>query len=318
MDESALVPLYIGLGSNIGDRAQYLQQALHLLGERLGTLQKVSRFWSTPAADMDSKNDFLNAAALLLCNKTPEEVLRITQDIECELGRTQKSVDGQHFDRCIDIDILQYGLHCVHTPTLTLPHPALRMRRFVLGPLVEIAPNETYWGYLESLDCLEDYSTQPTFSQLLQAYEQQLPPTPQADYGDWLRVQKLLQQLSPQKTLTWDEYCCLIEAHQSGQIAWQCLYVEEQGIQFMAAMAVLCFSPCPSGQKAWLEDLVVDERFRGRGLGRQLLDWAKAKAQSKGAKQLLLTSRPSRIVANQLYRNYGFQQRDTNLYQLLF
>ena len=85
-----------------------------------------------------SENSFLNAAVRVVTALSPEELLQETQQIELFMGRTQKSNGGQYHDRVIDIDILLYDDLSLSTPTLTIPHPLMNERDFVLIPLKEI------------------------------------------------------------------------------------------------------------------------------------------------------------------------------------
>lgn len=137
--------LYVSLGSNIGDREAHLHAALKRLEVRVGRVTALSAFYATEPWGFRSENGFLNAAACVETLLTPEDALTETQRIERELGRMAKSVDGVYEDRIIDIDLLLYdGLVCsVFTAegrALTLPHPLMTEREFVLVPLVEIAP----------------------------------------------------------------------------------------------------------------------------------------------------------------------------------
>ena len=140
--------LYLSLGSNLGDRHTLLQQAIRLLGQRVGVVRRCSSFIETAPWGFASDHPFLNAAILLETDLTPARCLRETQAIEREMGRTQKSTDGHYHDRPIDIDLLIYDdLHFdtfVYTPwgqqRLTLPHPLMEERDFVMRPLSEIKP----------------------------------------------------------------------------------------------------------------------------------------------------------------------------------
>lgn len=133
--------LYLSLGSNIGDRKELLRRAIALIDERIGTVQRVSSFIETEPWGFRSKHPFLNAACLVLTTLSPEECLEETQKIERELGRKQKSRDGIYHDRPIDIDLLLYGDLKLSTPRLTLPHPHMMERDFVMIPLREIMPD---------------------------------------------------------------------------------------------------------------------------------------------------------------------------------
>lgn len=131
---------YLGLGSNLGRRKHYLEQALRALEQHAGRLLKCSSFIETAPWGYDSPNPYLNAALALETTLTPHQLLSVTQQIERDLGRTRKSRDGQYHDRVIDIDILYYDDRVINEPGLTIPHPRLHRRRFVLEPLNEIAP----------------------------------------------------------------------------------------------------------------------------------------------------------------------------------
>lgn len=130
--------LYLSLGSNLGDREQMLHRAIALISERIGTVQRVSSFIETEPWGFQSEHPFLNAACMVLTTLSPERCLKETQKIERELGRTKKSKNGVYHDRPIDIDLLLYGNLKLSTPKLTLPHPHMYERDFVMKPLREI------------------------------------------------------------------------------------------------------------------------------------------------------------------------------------
>lgn len=134
--------LYISLGSNLGNRQALIQQALQLLDERLGHILRISSFIETEPWGYESDNRFLNAACCLETDLSPQECLMETQRIERELGRKRKSSDGKYHDRPIDIDLLMYDNLHIHTPELTLPHPHMLERDFVMIPLREIMPQQ--------------------------------------------------------------------------------------------------------------------------------------------------------------------------------
>jgi len=136
-----LKQLYLSLGSNLGDRERMLHRAIALIDERIGTVQRVSSIIETEPWGFESEHPFLNAAVMVLTTLSPEQCLKETQQIEREQGRTTKSKDGIYHDRPIDIDLLMYGDLKLSTPTLTLPHPRMQERDFVMIPLREILPN---------------------------------------------------------------------------------------------------------------------------------------------------------------------------------
>ncbi len=130
--------LYIGLGSNLGNRKALIMEALRLVDLCVGHVERVSRFYETAPWGFQSEHPFLNAAALVTTRLTPHECLATTQHIERQLGRTQKSVDRQYHDRTIDIDLLHYDDLCIRTEKLTLPHPLIEEREFVKRPLSDL------------------------------------------------------------------------------------------------------------------------------------------------------------------------------------
>mgnify|MGYP001053648373 FL=1 len=135
-----MASVYLGLGTNIGNKRKNMVTAAALLAERAGDVLSLSSFYETEPWGFDSENTFLNAALELETSCSPMELLRLTQQIEQEMGRTQKS-DGSYHDRIIDIDILLYGNEIIHTEELVVPHPLMQQRLFVMPPLAEIAPS---------------------------------------------------------------------------------------------------------------------------------------------------------------------------------
>ena len=131
---------YLALGTNIGNKRRNMITAAALLAERVGDVLALSGFYETEPWGFQSENTFLNAALQLETSLAPLGLLEATQQIEVEMGRTQKS-NGTYHDRIIDIDILLYDDLILQTPELTLPHPLMQDRRFVMEPLLEIAPN---------------------------------------------------------------------------------------------------------------------------------------------------------------------------------
>lgn len=132
--------LYLGLGSNLGDKEANLHAAVRLIKERIGELVSLSAFHASEPWGFASEHTFLNAVCAVQTRLQPRQVLEETQAIERELGRTHKSVDGMYSDRLIDIDILMYDNLVMETPELSIPHPLMCQRRFVMEPLAEIAP----------------------------------------------------------------------------------------------------------------------------------------------------------------------------------
>ena len=136
-----MTELYLSLGSNLGDREDMLRRAITLIEERVGAVQRVSSFIETEPWGFKSEHPFLNAAVMVLTTLSPIECLDRTQQIERELGRKKKSKGGKYHDRPIDIDLLLYGDQIISTPRLTIPHPHMFERDFVMIPLREILPS---------------------------------------------------------------------------------------------------------------------------------------------------------------------------------
>jgi dihydropteroate synthase len=132
------------LGGNIGDKTATLRRALHALGSEPGIeLTAVSRFYRTPPWGKTDQDWFANACALALTRLPPEALLERAKALEIEIGRTPAERWGP---RLIDIDLIAYDDVTLDTPRLTLPHPGLFSRAFVLTPLAEIAPDRTVGG----------------------------------------------------------------------------------------------------------------------------------------------------------------------------
>jgi len=132
--------LYLSLGTNLGDRRSNLETALELIGREIGTVMLASDIIETEPWGFDSSNRFLNMAVKVETSMQPLEVLQTTQEIERKLGRSHKTVNGEYHDRLIDIDILLYDDLVMNTPELTIPHPRMYEREFVMKPLLQIAP----------------------------------------------------------------------------------------------------------------------------------------------------------------------------------
>ena len=129
--------VYLGLGSNAGDRAGNLNAALSALGKYV-SIMKVSSVYETEPVGFAEQPPFLNLVCHATAALSPEQVLHLTQDIEVKLGRLPTFRNGP---RVIDIDILLFDALCLQSDGLVIPHPALPDRLFVLVPLAEIAPD---------------------------------------------------------------------------------------------------------------------------------------------------------------------------------
>jgi 2-amino-4-hydroxy-6-hydroxymethyldihydropteridine diphosphokinase len=128
--------VYLSLGSNLGDREMYLREAISRLRE-LGEIKQVSGFYETQPVEVQNEQPwFLNCALAMETELAPLEFLRGMLSAEQSMGRIRTEPKGP---RTIDIDILLFGNDVLDAPELTVPHPAMHQRRFVLEPLAEIA-----------------------------------------------------------------------------------------------------------------------------------------------------------------------------------
>ena len=136
--------IYFGIGTNLGPREENLRKAVELLHERVGECIACSSVYRSAPQGFVSENEFANIVAVCQTIHSPEEVLLITQQIEREMGRTEKSVNGVYHDRVIDIDLLQARNAEANEAirrsddSLTLPHPRMQERDFVMIPLREV------------------------------------------------------------------------------------------------------------------------------------------------------------------------------------
>ena len=129
--------VYLSLGSNLGDREKYLREAISRLGE-LGGIRQVSALYETQPVEVQGEQPwFLNCALAMETELMPLEFLSRMLAVEKSMGRIRTEPKGP---RTIDIDIVFFGNDALNTPELTVPHPAMHQRRFVLAPLAEIAP----------------------------------------------------------------------------------------------------------------------------------------------------------------------------------
>lgn len=139
MDVGRRHRVYLGLGSNLGNREENIRKAILLIGERVGTVLRQSSLIETEPWGFESENSFLNGVILVETTFTPRQTLKATQKIERELGRKRKSDSLKKYaDRPIDIDILLYDDLTIDESDLKIPHPLMEQRDFVMIPLREI------------------------------------------------------------------------------------------------------------------------------------------------------------------------------------
>jgi deoxyguanosine kinase len=144
--------VYIALGSNKGDKLQYLQSAVDAIFKKIGAVKKISKVYTTPAFGFEG-DEFYNACIKVETELKPKKVLKTLQSIESELGRLAKTGMG-YASREIDLDILFYDDDIINEKTLVIPHPEMQKRKFVLQPLLDIAKDVEHPNSKKSVEVL--------------------------------------------------------------------------------------------------------------------------------------------------------------------
>jgi 2-amino-4-hydroxy-6-hydroxymethyldihydropteridine diphosphokinase len=147
-----MIDVYLLLGSNLGNRLQYLKEALACIVAKAGHLVEQSGVYETQSWGKANAPDYLNQVVLIRTQLAARPLLKTLLNIEQELGRLREERWGS---RTIDIDILFYGDEIIDEPELTVPHPQLHKRRFTLEPLAEIAPLLVHPVMQKSVDILK-------------------------------------------------------------------------------------------------------------------------------------------------------------------
>lgn len=135
-----MADVYLGLGSNLGKRTQYLADARNAIERKAGTITAASSIYDTAPWGPVPQDNFLNQAIRISTALEPRELLAVLHEIERDAGRDRKS-EIRFGPRTLDLDILLYGDRVLHEEGLVIPHPRLAERAFVLAPLAEIAPD---------------------------------------------------------------------------------------------------------------------------------------------------------------------------------
>lgn len=132
--------VFLALGSNLGDKQKNIATAYENIEKKIGNIVSLSSLYITTPEGFDSENMFVNSVCEVQTELNLTEILTITQQIEKKIGRTSKSENLHYSDRVIDIDLLFADNLIIDTPELSIPHPRMHKRDFVLVPLCEIAP----------------------------------------------------------------------------------------------------------------------------------------------------------------------------------
>jgi 2-amino-4-hydroxy-6-hydroxymethyldihydropteridine diphosphokinase len=132
---------YLGLGSNVGERAEHLQSAVDGLAARAGRIVAISPVYETEPVGGPPQPDYLNAVVVVETALSPRELLGVAKALEAEAGRERPAPERRWGPRPLDIDVLMVGNERVDEPDLVVPHPRIHQRAFVLAPLADVAPD---------------------------------------------------------------------------------------------------------------------------------------------------------------------------------
>jgi len=160
--------VFLGIGSNAGNRAQKISAAIREITARWPLLRASSLYLTSPIGPR--QRDFLNAVVSVTASGLPGDMLCALKAIERKLGRRSAGVQ-RWGPRTIDIDILLWGKRILRTPALVIPHPEMLRRRFVLEPLAEIAPHRVHPVAKKSMTCLRDELRERRHNQKVKKYE---------------------------------------------------------------------------------------------------------------------------------------------------
>jgi 2-amino-4-hydroxy-6-hydroxymethyldihydropteridine diphosphokinase len=164
--KGAQVIACIGLGSNLGDSLQILQDGWQRLGQQKGiSLQSLSAPYQSKPVDMESKHWFINAAGVIKTTLAPEALLKRLLSVEKDFGRRRNPDDRGHQDRTLDLDLLLYDDLILKTSLLQIPHPQMHKRLFVLAPLAELTPDLIHPQLRKSIETLRQGLLNDTHSE---------------------------------------------------------------------------------------------------------------------------------------------------------
>jgi 2-amino-4-hydroxy-6-hydroxymethyldihydropteridine diphosphokinase len=150
--------VYLGIGTNLGDKLANIQQCLTLLQIAGVTVLRTASIYESEPWGFEHKNTFFNTVFECKTSLSPEELLHQTQEIERQMGRVAKRSENYEA-RTLDIDILLYSEEVINNSTLTIPHPLLHLRNFVLHPLNELIPTHLHTQLKRSINELYESST---------------------------------------------------------------------------------------------------------------------------------------------------------------
>lgn len=159
--------VFLSLGGNLGDRQANLNKALTAIASKIGIVLAVSSIYETKAWGIENQPDFLNQVIVVETILSPQQTLEAALAIELEMGRIREQ---KWYTRIIDIDLLFFDQQIIATESLTIPHPFISQRNFVLAPLAEIAPNYLHPLTQESITTLYKNSKDPLEVSVVSSY----------------------------------------------------------------------------------------------------------------------------------------------------
>ncbi|QTD38715.1 2-amino-4-hydroxy-6-hydroxymethyldihydropteridine diphosphokinase [Polaribacter batillariae] len=176
---------YLSLGTNQGNKLENLQKAIYLIANQIGDVQKISSIYKTPAWGFKG-DDFYNICLLVSTNLIPETLITSLLQIERDLGR-QRNDTKEYQNRNIDIDVLLYDDEIIISKTLTIPHPKMLERKFVMIPLAEIAPNKTHPAEKKQIiNCLQNINDS---SEIVTIEEKLIRPIPLVEKYNYIAIE---------------------------------------------------------------------------------------------------------------------------------
>lgn len=172
---------YLSLGTNQGNKLENLQNAIDLIADKVGSIQKISSVYKTASWGFDS-DDFFNICLKVTTQHPPEKLMQTLLTIEKDLGRKRKDTNA-YIDRNIDIDIMLIDDEIIFSKIVTIPHPKMLERKFVLIPLIEIAPNTIHPIEKKELTtCLQNCSDSSDISLIDETLKRPIPITEKYNY----------------------------------------------------------------------------------------------------------------------------------------
>jgi deoxyguanosine kinase len=173
--------IYLSLGSNQGNKLEYLQDSIHLIAQKIGAILKIGAIYKTPALGFNG-TDFLNTCIKVSTYLPPETLIKRILNIEKSLGRVRDNTDN-YANRTIDIDVLLFDDEIIFSKNLIVPHPRMLDRKFVLFPLSDIAPNTIHPVEKKHISkCLESCNDTSKIERLEERLTRPIPLTEKYNY----------------------------------------------------------------------------------------------------------------------------------------